>query len=279
MRVPVKRDGTVRYVLTAVVSPQSIYSLWQSQQLPENWIGVVVDRNKRFVARTVAHAERLGQMASNDLQAALNQAPRGWIEGRTVEGSRVYTAHHTSSFSGWSVALGVPAVVVEAAAWQATLLVLFGTLGAVGLAFVTATMFGRKIAQPIRALAESAHTLARGETTSLPPAGDVTEVAELSRALGLAGEAVHARIEIQRQLQAVTANATVALFMTDANDLCTFMNPAAERLTGYSFSEVRGERCTTSYIAPATAKRRIPLPSALSLARSSGTRRGMGMTF
>ena len=240
VRVPVKRDGAVRYVLTAVVSPQSIYNLWQSQQLPSNWIGVVVDRNKRFVARTVGHSERLGQLASKDLQAALNQAPQGWVEGRTVEGTRVYTAHHTSSFSGWSVALGVPAAVVEAAAWQATLLVLFGTLGAVGLAYFTANMFGRKIAQPIRALAESAHTLARGETTLLPSAGDVTEVAELSRALGQAGEAVHARIELQRQLQAVTANATVALFMIDANDLCTFMNPAAERLTGYSFSEVRG---------------------------------------
>jgi PAS domain S-box-containing protein len=68
----------------------------------------------------------------------------------------------------------------------------------------------------------------------------VTEVAELSRALGRAGEAVHARIEVQRQLQAVTANATVALFMTDANHLCTFMNPAAERLTGFTFSEVEG---------------------------------------
>ena len=240
VRVPVKRDGAVRYVLTAVVSPQSIYSLWQSQQLPANWIGVVVDRNKRFVARTVAHAERVGQLASNDLQAALNEAPHGWVEGRTVEGTRVYTAHHTSSFSGWSVALGVPAAVVEAAAWQATLLVLLGTLGAVGLAYFTASTFGRKIAHPIRALAESARSIARGEATALPPAADVTEVAELSRALGFAGEAVRARIELQRQLQAVTANATVALFMTDANDLCTFMNPAAERLTGYLFSEVQG---------------------------------------
>lgn len=39
--------------------------------------------------------------------------------------------------------------------------------------------------------------------------------------------------------QTITDNATAALFMMDANGYCTFMNPAAEKMTGYSFEEIR----------------------------------------
>jgi PAS domain S-box-containing protein len=39
--------------------------------------------------------------------------------------------------------------------------------------------------------------------------------------------------------QTITDNATAALFMMDANGYCTFMNPAAEHMTGYTFEEIR----------------------------------------
>src|SRR5918998_751729 len=43
-----------------------------------------------------------------------------------------------------------------------------------------------------------------------------------------------------RQLEAVCDNATVALFVMDARQHCTYMNPAAEKLTGYTLAEVQG---------------------------------------
>lgn len=39
----------------------------------------------------------------------------------------------------------------------------------------------------------------------------------------------------------ITDNATACLFMMDAGGRCTFMNPAAERVTGYPFAEVQGK--------------------------------------
>lgn len=39
--------------------------------------------------------------------------------------------------------------------------------------------------------------------------------------------------------QMISDNATAALFMLDQNDYCTFMNPAAEEMTGYTFAEIR----------------------------------------
>jgi PAS domain S-box-containing protein len=42
------------------------------------------------------------------------------------------------------------------------------------------------------------------------------------------------------QLRAVAENATVALFIMDERQQCTFMNPAAERMTGWTLAEVEG---------------------------------------
>ncbi|MBD1397408.1 CHASE domain-containing protein [Pontibacter sp. JH31] len=39
--------------------------------------------------------------------------------------------------------------------------------------------------------------------------------------------------------QIITDNATAALFMMDASGYCTFMNPAAEEMTGFTFDEIR----------------------------------------
>ncbi|WP_207456316.1 PAS domain S-box protein [Azospirillum sp. SYSU D00513] len=44
----------------------------------------------------------------------------------------------------------------------------------------------------------------------------------------------------RRQLQAITDNASVALFIMDARQQCVFMNPAAEELTGYRLDELSG---------------------------------------
>ncbi|MER2997499.1 CHASE domain-containing protein [Pontibacter populi] len=41
-----------------------------------------------------------------------------------------------------------------------------------------------------------------------------------------------------RLKQTITDNATAALFIMDANGYCTFMNPAAEEMTGYTFEEI-----------------------------------------
>ncbi|PZR31308.1 sensor histidine kinase [Caulobacter segnis] len=46
--------------------------------------------------------------------------------------------------------------------------------------------------------------------------------------------------ESERRLNAVLNNATVAIFVMDERQHCSFMNAAAERLTGFAFEEVQG---------------------------------------
>src|SRR5205807_2559024 len=53
-----------------------------------------------------------------------------------------------------------------------------------------------------------------------------------------AEEALRAAHELQR---AITDNATTAIFMIDDKSRCTFMNPAAEAMTGYTSAEAIGQ--------------------------------------
>jgi PAS domain S-box-containing protein len=46
--------------------------------------------------------------------------------------------------------------------------------------------------------------------------------------------------QLGRQLETIALNATLALFIMDERQFCTYMNPAAERLTGYTLAEVQG---------------------------------------
>ncbi len=55
-----------------------------------------------------------------------------------------------------------------------------------------------------------------------------------------AAEADLARRKAERGLQAVLNNASVAIFLMDDKQQCSYMNAAAERLTGYTLAETRG---------------------------------------
>jgi len=49
-----------------------------------------------------------------------------------------------------------------------------------------------------------------------------------------------ARRTAERRLKAVVDNASVAIFLMDEKQQCSFMNAAAEKLTGYAFAETKG---------------------------------------
>ncbi|MBV9124033.1 MAG: PAS domain S-box protein [Planctomycetes bacterium] len=49
------------------------------------------------------------------------------------------------------------------------------------------------------------------------------------------------RLDALRLKQVITDNATTGIIMQDRTGRCTFMNPAAERMTGFSFEEMKGQ--------------------------------------
>ena len=67
-RAAVLQQGTIRYVLSADVSPESIGSIVQAQSFEPGSMGVVLDAGNRFVARTWDAEKSVGQPASQSLQ-------------------------------------------------------------------------------------------------------------------------------------------------------------------------------------------------------------------
>ena len=168
VRVPVMRDGAVKYVLSALVKPRSISELLAAQKLPSDWIGVVVDGSGRFVARTIEPQRSVGQSASESLRATLGGSAEGWFRGTTVESWDVYTAFNRSAFSGWTVALAMPADFVHATLRHALLyLILFGS-GLLALSLLIAWILSGQTAASINSLTMMAQEVGSGKNPATP---------------------------------------------------------------------------------------------------------------
>ena len=198
VHLPVIRGEAVRHVLTALVDPGAILDLLAAQQLPPDWVGVVLDANHRVVARTVNQAQTLGRPGSASLRQALGREPEGWFRGTTLEGTDVYTPYSQSSVSGWTVALGIPTAAVTEATSQATRWMAGGVAGAMVLAIALAIALSRRIASPIASLASVARALGTGASVTAPRAGGILEVRELHQALANASRAVRDREDALR---------------------------------------------------------------------------------
>jgi signal transduction histidine kinase len=206
VRVPVIRDGSVKFVLSAVVKPESMSRLLEAQSVPPDWVAVVIDRNDRIVARTVNPEASVGQLASQSLRDALARSPTGWFHGSTIEGTAVYTPYRRSDSTGWAFAMGIPAYAVDAAGTYAAWMLVVGLLGAIGVAVAASYLLGRRVATPIASLAAATGAIGRGEALRLATEPVITEVKTLANALEESARAVRERQELlEREKQALQA--------------------------------------------------------------------------
>ena len=196
VRVPVVREGRIKYVLSGGVRAESVAAVIRAQNLPADWVGVIVDRNGRIVARNLASGATGGQMASESLRAALAQAPSGWFRGHTIEGLAVYTPYRRSEISGWAFAMGIPAAVVDGVLWRGMAYFGLGLLGAIAIAFALAHLVSRRIATPIVSLAGAAAEMAHGAAVELKETPRIAELRTLAAALRESSHAIAERQEL-----------------------------------------------------------------------------------
>ena len=197
--VPVVRSGELRYILTATIEAWTLLAVLRDQQVPADWVAVVLDHERRVVARTMDSERMQGALASQSLRAALDRQPAGWFHGATLEGHEVYSPYISSDLSGWTVAFGIPAAYVDGGIPQLVAFVAVGLAIALGLALTLARRASLRISKPIGSLARTASALGRGEPVPPPEAGLVREVHEMGEALMTAAEQVQEREERLRQ--------------------------------------------------------------------------------
>lgn len=193
LRVPVIRDGKLRYVLTTPLLPTTLGDVLGLQKLPEGWTVVVFDNNGRRIARVPERGFALGDQVSPDLLALVrrSQAEEGSGITHTSAGEEVYTAYVRLPQSGWTLATGIPTRQVSATVSRAMLLYGGGLALSLLLASLAAWFAARGISRPMAQLREAAKAVGRGETPTAV-ASDIKEVRDVGEALEHSAQALAA---------------------------------------------------------------------------------------
>ncbi|VWX62935.1 Signal transduction histidine kinase [Burkholderiales bacterium 8X] len=185
VRVPVVRNDSVRYVLTAVVRPESITAVLNRQRVPEGWNVSVFDSNVARVARTANDEQLRGTPASPSLRELLaaGEEQREVIgHAKTLDGVRVLAAAVRTDFGGWTVVLGAPMATAELVLKRTLLAYGGGLFLSLGLGFLAAWWMSRSITRPMSSLRRGADALGRGDVPQTPSSG-IPEVDAVAKAL------------------------------------------------------------------------------------------------
>ncbi|MFY0568626.1 ATP-binding protein [Archangium lansingense] len=247
VRVPVIRAGELRYVLTAVITPESLANVVSNPSTAnEEWTRTLVDHQGRVAARTRDPARFVGQPATPSFLKNTRATIEGVYPDVSMDGAPVYVAFSRTQPSDWTAAVVTPRSVLDAPVTASMLAV-----GGLGLMLLFASaggawVFSRRIERSIEQASEAATALAQGNPPHMEPSS-VQELARLGEALELSGQLLRER---ERERDAHLAAAEVAraeaVEATQAKDVFLAMlghelrNPLAPIVTSLEVLRRRG---------------------------------------
>jgi len=180
VRIPVLKDGRLRYVLSAVVPANRIRDVVARQQVAPSWVAAVYDQGGNVAASSRA-ADALRYPASLETLVAAGGEEGAGIT-RTAGGVETYTGFSRVRTSQWVVAVGIPADAANADLRRVIAAVGAGTAASLGLLAWLAWRTARSISGPIDILKRAAADLGAGKHVVLRPLG-VEELDEVGWAL------------------------------------------------------------------------------------------------
>jgi signal transduction histidine kinase/ActR/RegA family two-component response regulator len=206
VRVPVTRDGVVRYVLSATLSARSMAGALRSQQDVPDRIAVLYDRRSTIVFRTVNADNLIGTPVTPKLAQQSAEQESGVIDDVNRESTPVRTVFQRAPISGWSVAVGVPHHVLYAA--QRRSMWNMVTVGAAFLALsvMMALVVARRIRRGVVALVAVADTLSAPDDAPARIDTPITDLARLGHALVAASRLIRERgMSLEHQVEELRA--------------------------------------------------------------------------
>jgi PAS domain S-box-containing protein len=251
IRVPVVRNGEVKYVLTVVFDEDLLQTILKAQRLPSSWVGTVLDHDKIILARTHNPEQLVGRPASALLQQIPTQPGEGWLKGPNREGISAYAVYNRSPATGWSVAITVPANVLD---WplQRSLVVIAGLgIMSVALAVSLAIFVSGGIARFTQFVTNSTRTLGEGGNIEVSDESSVLEAQRITQAIKDAAVLLHKRSverdDVERELRASEAHfhglanaVPVMIWEADTTKACIYFNEPWLNFTGRTLAQESG---------------------------------------
>jgi len=189
---PVMRDGRVVYYLTMKFPVSRIEALLQAQELPERWLGAVLDQTHTIVARTRDPSRHVGEAADDNFVADLRglATRQGKLISVTRDNQRVVSFISRGESSGWTVLIGIPREDLLASVLKPIGTAAIGILLVLAAAIGLAIALGRTITRPLTQLDQAAGALARGEVFEAPRTG-MDETDRTAQVLAQASKTIH----------------------------------------------------------------------------------------
>ncbi|UEM21248.1 hypothetical protein JL100_000155 [Skermanella mucosa] len=110
--VPVLRNGTAVYALSAALRNRALSAALGGPTMPADWLGAALDTERVILARTRRQEEFVGKPVTESLRQRIDQDDRTFFFARTKEGEEVYSAFVTSASTGWTVVVAAPGETV-----------------------------------------------------------------------------------------------------------------------------------------------------------------------
>jgi len=151
LRIPVSNDGRIIYILTFVLDPSELSKLFELADAPSDWIGAIVDRKGRVLARSARAEDYVGKMATQDALDALKRETKGVYFGKTLDGFDTAFSFTTSTLTGWSVHYAIPESVYRAPLQRLLWVVVISGFLAAALASLLFGILSREAARQRRA--------------------------------------------------------------------------------------------------------------------------------
>ncbi|HZP48336.1 MAG TPA: ATP-binding protein [Vicinamibacterales bacterium] len=251
VRVPVIRDGTVRYIVSAWITSRSFASAVRRQGLSDDWTYAVLDAAGTIVVRSRDGDRFVGQQGSTAFFRRASLGDEGVMRGTSLDGVPVYSALIHAPMSHWYAGVAAPASVIDAPFRQSLLALSALSLLLLGVGGAGAFAVARRLSHDISRSAEEAEAIAQGSGSS-HPTSRVSEIQRLLDALERGASLLETR---QRERDEQVARADAARDEAQAADRAKdqflamlgheLRNPLAPALTALQLMKLKGAAAST----------------------------------
>lgn len=254
VRVPVRRNGKIRYVLTAAITPQALTQTVVRQLPPdEEWTRTVLDSGNVVVARTRDPERYIGRSATPDFLLRLREAREGICRNKTMDGVAVYAAYSQTRQANWTTIVTASTESIDHPLAISLMIVTGVGLAVLLVSAAGAYTLSRHVARSIDSAAKAANALAHGEQPRMTPTS-VTELAQLAGALDCSSRLLTQRAAERDEhlaqanaarAQAESANRTKDEFLAMLGH--ELRNPLAPIVTALEVLKLRGQDTGQEY--------------------------------